>query len=49
MCNFSVSLNASEIEKRIKKAKMIEVSGLVVDAGNLNALETQSFVMKKDY
>lgn len=36
---FSVSLKASEIGKRIEKARIIEIAGLVVDAGNLNVLE----------
>lgn len=36
---FSVSLNASEKEKRIGEAGIMEIAGLVVDAGNLNALE----------
>ncbi|WP_294303309.1 hypothetical protein [uncultured Chryseobacterium sp.] len=35
---FSVSLNASETENRIE-ARIIEIAGLVTDAGNLKALE----------
>lgn len=40
-------MNASEIEKRIEKARMIEVSGLVVDAGNLKALENAKLYDEK--
>lgn len=40
-------MNASEIEKRIEKARMIEAFGLVVDAGNLNALENATLYDEK--
>lgn len=32
-------MKASEREKRIEKARIIEIAGLIVDAGNLNTLE----------
>ena len=44
---FSMSLNASEKEKRIEKAKIVEIAGLVVDAGNLNALENAKLYDEK--
>lgn len=40
-------MNASEIEKRIEKARMIEAFGLVVDAGNLKALENATLYDEK--
>ncbi|WP_345766729.1 MULTISPECIES: hypothetical protein [Chryseobacterium] len=42
----SVSLNASETEKRIE-AGFIEIAGLVTDAGNLNALENAKLYDEK--
>ncbi len=44
---FFMSLKASEKEKRIEKARVVEIAGLVIDAGNLNALENAKLYDEK--